>query len=239
MIPKVIHYCWFGGKEKSRDIETFIETWKATNPDFLIKEWNENNFDIHSIQFVEEAYEAGKFAFVSDVVRLYALLTEGGVYLDTDVELLHPFPTEILSQRSLVGFERSRQLMVGTAVIGTERNHPFWKTFFERYKIRHFKKIDGGLNMTPNVDYLTEVFLKDGLKQNNQKQKINDVTIYPYEYFSPKNYTTKRIDITENTISIHHFSATWQPLWKKILLRVWVPLSVKFPHFTQFIKRYF
>lgn len=237
MIPKKIHYCWFGGKPKPTEVTEYIEHWKYLNPDFKIKEWNEHNFDINIMPFVKQAYLAKKYAFVADVARLYALSEMGGIYLDTDVELIKPFNYDLLKNESFVGFELSRQLMIGTAVIACEKGHKFWKDFYHFYENMNFINPNGSYNNTPNVDYLTERLLQLGCKLNDEEQIINGIHIYPRSVFSPKNYATKRIRCTDKTISIHHFASTWQPLWKRILLRIWVPFSAKFPTLAQKLKQ--
>lgn len=239
MIPKKIHYCWFGRKQKPKSVSENIENWRQLNPNYEIKEWNEDNFDLDLMPFVSQAYKEQKYAFVADVARLYALVYEGGIYLDTDVELLRAFPEYLLKNDSFVGFELSRQLMIGTAVIGSVENNSFWKEFYDRYKSMNFINPDGSYNMIPNVDYLTEKLIMKGAILNNQCQEIAGIHIYPREYFSPKNYATKRLKTTANTIAIHHFSASWQPVWKKFLLRIWVPFSAKYPALAKKLKNIF
>lgn len=121
MIPKIIHYCWFGRKEKPLSVLKYIETWKRHFPDYDIKEWNENNFDVYQLSFTKEAYFAKKYAFVSDVCRLYALYTEGGIYFDTDIIALKRFPEDILSHKAFAGFEH--EIYIGTGIIGSEKNN--------------------------------------------------------------------------------------------------------------------
>lgn len=236
MIPKIIHYCWFGKKEKPIEVVKCIDSWKQHNPDFLIKEWNEDTFDITALQFTKEAYEKQKYAFVADVVRLYALINEGGIYLDTDVEILRPFSDNLLNKNFFIGFEKTRKLMVGTAVIGSIPNYKLFNLFFNLYKNRKFIKNDGNLDTTPNVDLLTELLKKEGLIFTNTIQNIYGGTIYPCEYFSPKNMSTRKIKVTSNTYSIHHFAGTWIPKWKRILLKFWIPFSAKYPHIANKIK---
>jgi len=237
MIPKVIHYCWFGRAEKPEIVKRYIKEWSTVNPDFIIKEWNEDNFDVELMPFTRQAYACQKYAFVSDVARLYALVKEGGIYLDTDVKVLKPFGRDLLLNTSFCGFEQSQMYKVGTAVIGTEANYPLWKELFEMYKGMDFIK-DEKMIVTPNVEYLTQMLLEKGLKQDNKLQTIEGITVYPCEYFSPKSYVTKRINKTTKTVAIHDFSATWQPKWKRLLLLIWVPLSAKFPKQADTIKKF-
>lgn len=236
MIPKIIHYCWFGYSEKPIEVIRYIQEWKELNPDFTIKEWNEENFDINMMPFIKQAYSKRKYAFVSDVARLYALISEGGIYLDTDVILLKPFGDELLCNASFCGFEHSQKYKVGTAVIGTIPDFPLWKELFEMYKGMDFIK-NGKMQITPNVEYLTNRLLSQGLCQDNKQQTVDGVTVYPCEYFSPKSYVSKRIHKTDKTIAIHNFSATWKPRYERLLLLIWVPLSAKFPKLAEIIKR--
>jgi hypothetical protein len=236
MIPKIIHYCWFGGSPKPKQTLLYISRWKQLNPNFKIIEWNESNFNVDFIPFTSQAYKNKKYAFVSDVVRIYVLVHYGGIYLDTDVELLRPFSKKLLDIESFVGFERSRKLMVGTAIIGSIQDHPFWNNFLKKYYNMTFAKKDGTFNEIPNVNYLVESLSEYGLKLNDTKQCIANICIFPCNYFSPKNYVNKKIHITNNTYAIHHFAGTWQPKWKRIMLLVWVPFSAKFPKLSTKIK---
>lgn len=236
MIPKTIHYCWFGRSDKPAEVKRYIQGWKEINPEFTIKEWNEENFDVDMMPFTKQAYIKKKYAFVSDVARLYALIHEGGIYLDTDVILLKPFENEMLHNVSFCGFEHSQEYKVGTAVIGSVADFPLWKELFEMYNGNYFIK-NGKMSITPNVEYLTRKLLSQGLNQDNKLQTVAGVTVYPCEYFSPKDYVSKKINKTSKTIAIHNFSATWQPKYKRLLLLIWVPLSAKFPKLTGVIKR--
>lgn len=236
MIPKIIHYCWFGKKEKPIEVMKCIKSWQKYNPDYIIKEWNEDTFDITSIRFAKEAYEKQKYAFVTDVVRLHALINEGGIYLDTDVEILRPFSEELLKKNFFLGFEKTRKLMIGTAVIGSIPSHELFQNFYNLYQNRDFIKNDGTLNTTPNVDLLTDLLKKEGLIISDTIQDINGGTIYPCEYFSPKNMSTRKIKVTSKTYSIHHFAGTWIPKWKKFLLKIWIPFSSKYPQIADKIK---
>ena len=135
MIPKIIHYCWFGGKAKPRDVERNLSTWHKYCPDYIIKEWNEKNYDIHINRYCEDAYENRQWAFVSDVARLYALVHEGGIYMDTDVEVVKSFD-DLLDNRAFLGFEGTK--WIATSAMGTEPNNPILKYFFESYNDLEF-----------------------------------------------------------------------------------------------------
>ena len=148
MIPKKIHYCWFGGKALPEDTVRYIGSWRRHCPDYEIKEWNESNFDLDMFPYVREAYDAGKYAFVSDVARLYALVSEGGVYMDTDVEVLKPLDC-FLGHEAFSGFEDAGH--VTTGVIGSEKGGKYVSENLAEYGKRHFVKEDGSLDTTTNV----------------------------------------------------------------------------------------
>lgn len=196
MIPKIIHYCWFGGKEKPQSVIKNIELWKKKLPDYIIIEWNESNFDVDSYEFTKEAYSKGKYAFVSDVARLHALSTKGGIYLDTDVEVLKPFD-DLLDKDYFFGKEYSG--VIGTATIGACQGCQFIQDFLQTYNTRHFINPDGSLCTVPNVVHLTDF----------QKQYYPDLEILDMYYFSPKHPATRVCKKKDYTYCIHHFDGTW------------------------------
>ena len=209
MIPKTIHYCWFGRGKKPEKIVKCINSWKKHLSDYEFVEWNEDNFDITSNLFVKEAYESKKYAFVSDYVRLYALYNFGGIYMDTDVEVLKPLD-RFLEHSAFSGFEDEKY--VPTGIIGAEKGNLWIKDLLERYKNMSFIKKDGSFNMTTNTEYITESCLKAGLIQNGKQQTLkNGVTFYSRTYFCPYDYGTGENFISENTYTIHHFAKTWLP----------------------------
>lgn len=226
MIPKIIHYCWFGRNPKPESVLRYIQTWKDKMPDFEIKEWNEDNFDIERLAFTREAYEKGKYAFVSDVARIYALINEGGIYFDTDVAVIKRIDDRLMRQSSFVGFED--ESLVGTAIIASEPNHPFWIKFFSYYGKHKFILEDNSLNMIPNVNILTKMLMENGLLCNNSYQTIENVTIYPKDYFSPKSYLTGKTKRTINTYTVHDFAGSWlpkAPWYVKMEKRIWNSLG--------------
>lgn len=216
MIPKKIHYCWFGGNPLPKDMLKYIDTWKKFCPDYEIKEWNEQNFDIHLNHYVEEAYENKKWAFVSDVARIYALYTEGGIYMDTDVEIVRNIDP-LLNTRGFLGFEGTQ--WIATNIAGFEPRHELLENFLDAYNHRTFLKKDGRLDQTTNVEELTKLLVNEyGLQLNGQFQKIvKGIIVYPTDYFSPYDYIQGKLNKTSNTYSIHWFSQTWigQSLWRK------------------------
>ena len=221
MIPKIIHYCWFGGKEKPEDVLKMIASWKKHCPDYEIKEWNETNFDIHLNRYSEEAYQQKKWAFVSDVARLWALVHEGGIYMDTDVEVIRPLDN-LLENKAFIGFEGTQ--WIGTNLMGTEPQNAFLQAFLEDYNHRNFTNPDGTLNQTTNVEEITSRFLSQhNLERNGKQQQVGDFTVYPTDYFSPYDYINGKVRTTDNTYSIHWFSQSWikRSKWKTRLSQWW------------------
>lgn len=206
MIPKVIHYCWFGHNPLPPLAQRCIESWKKYLPDYEIKEWNEDNFPIGYNDYVKEAYEAKKWAFVTDVVRLYALVTEGGIYMDTDVEVLKPLDT-LLQYEAVSGFEDNKHIPTG--LMASEAHQPLFEELLSDYNGVHFRNSDGSLDTTTNVKRITRTCTKYGFIPNNQKQTVKGFTLLPNDYLCPKDYNTKKINITHNTLTIHHFDGSW------------------------------
>ena len=221
MIPKIIHYCWFGGKEKPEDVLKMIASWMKHCPDYEIKEWNETNFNIHLNRYTEEAYQQKKWAFVSDVARLWALVHEGGIYMDTDVEVIRPLDN-LLANKAFIGFEGTQ--WIGTNLMGTEPHNAFLQAFLEDYNHRNFTNPDGTLNQTTNVEEITSRFLtQHNLVRNGKQQQAGDFTVYPTDYFSPYDYINGKVRTTDNTYSIHWFSQSWikRSKWKTRLSQWW------------------
>ncbi len=206
MIPKKIHYCWFGRNPLPEDAKKYIESWKEHCPDYEIIEWNEDSFDINSVPYVKEAYENRKWAFVTDYVRLYALYNQGGIYMDTDVEVLKPLDV-FLSEEAFSGFES--ETAVPTGIMASEPGQKAISDLLHDYDDRHFVNEKGEMDLSTNVEAITRYFVENGMKMNNEKQTVNGFTMYPYDYFCPKNSRTLKIEITENSYTIHHFAGTW------------------------------
>ena len=208
MIPKKIHYCWFGRGEKPALVKKCMASWKKYLPEYELKEWNEDNFDLDLFPFTREAYESRKYAFVTVVVRLYALYNEGGVYMDTDVEVLKPLDS-FLHHIAFSGFEDDTQ--VPTGIMASEKNSSWAKENLDYYHERHFILPDGTWDTTSNVAIITNYMVSKGLlKVNGYYDFPNLITIYPKDYFCPKSYLDKKIYLTDNTVTIHHFSGSWQ-----------------------------
>lgn len=212
MIPKIIHYCWFGGNPLPESAQKCIASWEKFFPDYEIKEWNESNFDISCCTYVQEAYKAKKWAFVSDYARFWILYNEGGIYFDTDVEVIREFD-DIVVHGSFIGCETSLNGSIGINPglgLGVVAHLPLLKEILDYYQTLHFIKENGELNTaTTVVDNTTAIILKHDWKPINKIQSVADISIYPPEYFCPIDNITGIIEITENTHSIHHYTASW------------------------------
>lgn len=206
MIPKIIHYCWFGRNKKSKSVLKCIQSWKKHCPDYKIIEWNEDNFDINCIPFVKEAYEAKKWAFVTDYARLKIIYENGGIYLDTDVEVIKSFDN-LLTLEAFAGFEGEKNIATGLG-FGAEKGQKMISELMQDYHGRHFSDENCKNLICPIIN--TDIFIKHGLQQDGTKQCINGVTVFPKEYFNPKDNQTYELNITENTYSIHHYDASWK-----------------------------
>lgn len=214
MIPKIIHYCWFGGGEKPEPVKKCIESWKKCCPDFDIVEWNEHNFDISIMPFTAEAYEVKKYAFVSDVARLFAVYKNGGVYLDTDVELIGNI-SPLLCDRGIMGFENEKYVASGL-MIAAEAGHPVIQAMIDEYKPLHFYDSEGKLTPVGCPEINTLVMERFGMRRDGSEQFIEGIHVYPAEYFNPMDSLTGRITVTENTYSIHRYSQSWLPAHRRL-----------------------
>lgn len=214
-IPKIIHYCWFGKKDKPDIVKRCIHSWKTYLHDYKITEWNEENFDINSNNFVKEAYAKKKYAFVSDYVRVYALYHYGGIYMDTDVEVKQPFSDEILGNDSFWGFEEKNY--IATSTIGTKKGNKLIKRFLDSYDGKAFIREDGEIDTLTNVAIVSNIIEGIGIRLDGTYQRIEGIcTVYPQEYFSPYDYINCYSKETKNTYTIHHFYKSWLPYKEKI-----------------------
>ena len=206
-IPKIIHYCWFGRNPKPPLAEKCIRSWKKFCPDYEIMEWNEDNFDVSSAPaYVQQAYEARRWAFVTDFVRLKALTEMGGVYMDTDVEVvksLDPY----LKHRAFAGFEWIDRVQTG--LLACEPGFPLFLDFLAHYDTASFLKEDGSVDITTNVEVLTKLCMQRGMVCNDQLQTVDGLTIYPREVFCPVDYDTEKLNRTRKTVTIHWFAGSW------------------------------
>ena len=212
-IPKIIHYCWFGGSEYPSSVKKCIQSWKKYCPDYKLMLWDEACLSKYDSRFLRQAIELKKWAFAADYIRLMALYEYGGIYLDTDVELVRS-PNEFVEHEVFLGFERSDS--VASAVIGSVPHHQFIGALAEEYTDRSLLLPTGEPDLTPNVVYITRELVRQGLKTDNSRQVVKGIAVYPCEYFSPKSLDTGRIRVTKNTCAIHHFKASWMPLKNRI-----------------------
>lgn len=208
MIPKTIHYCWFGRQPMPELAQKCLESWEKYLPDYKKTLWNEDTFDVNSIPFTKEAYERKKYAFVSDYIRLYALYNYGGVYMDTDVEVVKSLD-EFMDFSAFSGFETAN--FIPTGIMAAVSKHPWISRLFDYYKGRSFYRSDGTMDLSPNVVFMTSISEQEfGLKRGNQQQVLkDDVHIYPNDYFCPMVWETREIKSTPNTHTIHHFAYSW------------------------------
>lgn len=226
MIPKVIHYCWFGRNPLPDSAQRCIASWKSFFPDYEVRRWDETNFEINSIPYISEAYNASKYAFVSDYARFVILYHYGGLYFDTDVEIIRPFRS-ILERGSFMGREAGTNGKVAPGLgLGFEPGNSLLYEIIQKYKTLHFLNNDGSLNQKTVVDYTTELLIDRGLIMDDTIQEIDSVTFYPTEYFCPMDSTTGIIRVTPNTVSIHHYDCSWLNhktiKWKLHLLKNYV-----------------
>lgn len=206
MIPKKIHYCWFGGNPKSRLIKKCLRSWKKYFPDYEIIEWNESNFDVSSVKYVQQAYEQKKWAFVSDYVRFYALNKYGGIYFDTDVQVLKPMD-DLIAQGKFTGFA-SDEIVLTALIMATEKEDWLCQKILNSYENEDFVWDEDPSKILAIGRRVTMLLVDEGLKLDGSKQKVRDYTIYPQYYFNPTN-GDMRVKVDERAYSIHHYAASW------------------------------
>lgn len=215
-IPKVIHYCWFGGNPLPSMAKKCIASWRKYLPDYEIKQWDESNFDVNSIPYTRQAYKAKKYAFVSDYARLWILYKFGGIYFDTDVEVIRPI-TDIIAAGPFMGCEnksRPNQSPVNLHInpglgLAAVQGMPIFDKLLSLYNNLQFINSDNSLNLKTIVEYTSELFAKEGLINTPDIQIIENVRIYPWDYFCPMT-PTLILTLTENSVTIHHYSASWE-----------------------------
>ena len=241
MIPKIIHYCWFGGNPEPLQVKKCIDSWKKYLPDYKIIRWDESNYDIHKNKYMSDAYKEKKWAFVSDYCRLDVVYKYGGIYLDTDVEVVKSFDS-LLHESIFCGFESrdpnclnytksnneieySVNLGLGYGAI---KEHHIIKEILDLYENLSFYNKDGSLNLIACPRYQTMVLKKYGLIANNETQRLDSFIAYSPEYFCPQsNVTDEMLYFTENTYSIHHFTVSWASE-KSLKIRNWKNILRKY-----------
>lgn len=209
MIPKTIHYCWFGGNELPLLAKKCIKSWKKYCKGYKIIRWDESNFDISSAPlYVRQAYEAKKWAFVTDYVRLWAMTKFGGIYMDTDVEVVKPLD-QFLEHQAFSGFESDTDIPTG--IMACRKDFPLFQKLLGYYDDATFLNEDGSYNVTTNVQIITDECVKRGLKRNNTFQVIDGFALFPCEVFCPIRPCALDVKITKETYTIHWFAGSWLP----------------------------
>lgn len=207
MIPKIIHYCWFGRNEMPESARKCIESWKKYCPDYKIIEWNEDNYDVHKNRYMSDAYKNKKWGFVPDYARLDIIHEYGGIYMDTDVELIKPID-DLLKYDSYAGLEEPGTVAFGLG-FGAEKGNHLVKEMMNSYENLSFYNGDGSLNLVPSPVYQTRVLKHHGLSDVNENQIVEGMHIFATDYFCPIEFSTNIMHITSNTRSIHYFTASW------------------------------
>ena len=225
MIPKTIHYCWFGGKEKPKSVMKCIASWQKFCPNYVIKEWNEQNFDVYAIPYTRDAYQDGKYAFVSDVARFKVLYDEGGVYFDTDVELIKPID-DLVGHGAFMGWEKADALgnmHVNPGLgLAAPKEFPFYKEVLDGFAELPYYLDNGQWNSYTMITLVTDLLKEKGLTMDGSLQTVNSLTIYPSDYLCPMDSLTGEIHLTDNTFAIHHYTMSWLPnstQWRVKLMR--------------------
>jgi mannosyltransferase OCH1-like enzyme len=210
MIPKIIHYCWFGGNPIPQEHAAYIEGWRRLLPGYEFKRWDEGNFDISIVSFTAQVAATKKWGFIVDYIRAWTVFNYGGIYIDTDVELLKSLDDLLESNICLSGFENEKFINPGNIFAG-EKGCVIAKELMDFYASYNFIGENGEPNLTPSPKIFTDLLLKYGLKQNGAYQVLKDgiFTAYPAEYFCPMQYLTGKLTITKNTYSIHHYDGSW------------------------------
>lgn len=230
MIPQIIHFCWFGNQPYPSKIKKCIESWRKYLPHYEYKLWNEQTFEIDKCcQYVKDAYNEKKYAFVSDYVRLYALYNYGGIYLDTDIEIIKEFPTNILNHKLI--FSLDEEGYIAGSFIASQKNNVFLYHMINFYHKLSFYKSDGSLNLEVNNTYIQQEIINKGYnyEQINKHQVLNDdIILYPDDFFHCRSLTTGKINVTTNSIAIHWHSILWASNKTKIInflrINIIVPL---------------
>lgn len=232
MIPKTIHYCWFGRNPLPASARKCIESWKRFFPEYEIKEWNEDNFDVNMIPYTREAYSVKKYAFVSDYARFWILYNYGGLYFDTDVEVIRSMD-DIVARGPFMGIEveatEDKAPLVNPGLgIGSMEGMAIYGEILEYYRDLHFLRADGSSNPVTVVTHTSNVLVAHGMRRMNVMQSVGGIYIYPRDFFNPLNDNTGVLELTDNTCSIHWYSKTWLNRQDKMKSRI-----------TRIVHRYF
>lgn len=218
MIPKIIHYCWFGGREKPRPAQKCIASWKKYCPDYEIIEWNESNFDLDMNPYTRMCYDERKYAFLSDYIRLLVVEQYGGIYFDTDVELLRS-PDELLVNKGYIGFETNEYVNTGLG-FGSEAHGTMVQAMLKEYD----DLLDGTHGVIGCPQLNTQALVKLGIEKSGKTQSTADFTVYPADWFNPYDAPAGRLDKTKNTMSVHWYSASWMSRRQRLISSLTKPL---------------
>ena len=215
MIPKIIHYCWFGRNPLPKSAQKCIASWRKFFPDYEIKEWNEDNFDVNMIQYTKDAYAAKKYAFVSDYARFWILYHYGGVYFDTDVEVIRPMD-DIIEKGAFMGLETSGHFGKGIIAVNpglgmaSRKDNSVYRVFLDEYDGLSFYDANNEISQYSMIPMVSRYFIDCGLEGINDRiESISGINIYPMDYFNPYDSKTGNLSITGNTRTIHWYSASW------------------------------
>lgn len=223
MIPHIIHYCWFGPAEKSELIRKCIASWHRYHPDWEIKEWNETNYDVNKIPYIQEAYRQKKWAFVVDYARFDILNQCGGVFLDADVEFVRAIPDEYMEYEAFTGFESGHKIAPGL-IYASIPHQKMLQEIMEDYEHRKFGT--GGTI----CDIVTGLLVQNGMRNDDTCQNVNGVVVFPPDYFCCFDHETQHFSLTENTVAIHHYAASWSNWRRKSRFRlIWLLAEILGP----------
>lgn len=225
MIPKVIHYCWFGRGELTPLARRCIASWRTFFPDCEIREWNEDNFDVNIIPYTSDAYRAGKYAFVSDYARFWVLYNYGGIYFDTDVEVIRPM-SDVIGRGPFMGFEfidsQGRCAVAPGLGLAAEPGMTLYREILEKYESLPFVLADGRQNTYTMIPMVTDILKQRGLKGDGSIVQIEGISLYPPDWFNPFDDATGRLVKSDNTRTIHWYAKSWmeaEPQWKASVKR--------------------
>ena len=209
MIPKRIHLCWLSGDPYPQKIQKCIDSWKVHLPDYEIMLWDLKRFDIAQVPWVEQAFRVKKYAFAADYIRLYALYNYGGIYLDTDVELVRPLD-ELLELPGFMGFQTNNEVATGLG-FGARKGNSVVQALLRDYDALDFLKADGSADLTPCPERNTRVLQALGVRKDGTRQSIAEMEIFPAEYFCPMDLYSRKLRVTPKTYSIHRYAESWKP----------------------------
>ena len=235
-IPKIIHYCWLSNDPVPQELQHYMKSWQRHMPDYEYIKWDFSRFDINSSAWVREAFENKKYAFAADYIRMYALYTMGGIYMDMDVEVLKSFDDLLKYPYFLCWENHKTSKVIEMATLGAEKGSKWIKIILDHYNGRHFIKEDGSFDtkVLPGVAIaelkihgacLESIISPEELAED----KFSCIKILPCEYFSPRSYDTDEVALTNKTYSIHQFSGSWLPIEQRIERKIWVTLGLR-PH---------